>query len=156
MYRVMRPHRSIGRFGPTAAVAIIVVLISPAFAACSPGKLVGNNAHHGPPSGLATASGQAVITGIAPNCEMAPPGTHLDVILTSMPPRPGPLIPNDRPGVVVPVGIDSLSQTVGDNGVYRFVVRAGHYRLSSSESPRTVGVLVRPGQIAHIDLEPLC
>jgi hypothetical protein len=78
-----------------------------------------------------------VITGVAPNCEMAPKGTHPDVTLIA--------------------GSRTLAtQTVGDNYVYRFVVLAGGYGLWSSESPKAVAVVVHNGQVAHVNLQPLC
>jgi len=114
-----------------------VVLTSLACAGCSSGKPLADNSHHVSALGSAAPSGQAVITGIAPNCEMAPKGTHPDVTLIA--------------------GARTMAtQTVGDNYAYRFVVLAGGYRVGSSENPMTVAVVVHNGQVAHVNLEPVC
>jgi hypothetical protein len=106
--------------------AAITVLISLAFTACASSKPIADS-----------SSAKGVVTGTAFNCAMAPEGTHPEVTLAA--------------------GSRIVATQVAANGdVYRFVVRAGEYRLQSSESPMAVDVVVHERQVAHIDLQPTC
>jgi hypothetical protein len=106
--------------------AAIAVLISLALTACSSGQPIADS-----------SSAEGVVTGTAFNCAMAPAGTHPEVTLTA--------------------GSRIVATQVAANGdVYRFVARAGHYQLQSSESPMPVDVVVQERQVAHVDLQPTC
>jgi hypothetical protein len=126
MNRAILHQRLITPFLPGAAIAVIGVLISLAFPACSSGKPVADS-----------SSAEGVVTGTAFNCAMAPEGTHPQVTLTA-----GSRI--------------VATQVAAGGDVYRFVARAGQYRLQSSESPMAVDVVVHARQVAQVNLQPSC
>jgi hypothetical protein len=95
--------------------------------------------------GMATRAGptnavpSGVVTGVADPCN-------------------GPVLNDVDLSTVVTIKAASrtvATQTVQGNHIYRLVVPAGHYTLSSDAS-RAVAVVVGSGQVAHVNLPDLC